>query len=203
VAGRDAQGATFDAILAGDAFDSAELLVLTLADGVTVIHLSDVPVTVGAQPYVPDVREPGEPKFSQGGNTDGMRIGLDNTDGAYSATDAAGDSLLEGATYRYLRAVSYPGANDWHADEIDDGRLRDVEIDQGLAHFSLISDMSDPSRVVSGEVVTLEELTVVSEVVTTGGGDRVGGGGGSNGWRRDNYFDYLRDRQLGRENRAY
>lgn len=191
---RTAQGATFDSIYALDGFESRDLLEITLPDNVTTLYLASGEITTGGHAYEPDISERGEPRFSAGGNPDGAQVALQNADGSYSITDSEGVSPLEGARYVYKRAVAHRGQTDWQVDTIDEGAVRGVAPNGKTAVVTLVSDMSDPSKVVSGEVVTLEELTPIASEVTT-----TGGGGTGNGWREDGLLEWWRRRILDRD----
>lgn len=204
--GRTAQGATFDAILAGDGFDSRWLLEITLAD-TSVLYLSDAPITWNGHVYQVEIEEPPEIVFSQGLLSDGARwpMALQNADGAYSTTDTSGVSPLEGAEFVLRYAVAYPGESSWQVDFICDGKLREVLPDQAQAKFTLIHRMYDKQHLMSSESVTLEELSPIAGSV----GDLIGGiignvGGGSrgrliNGWRLDPYLMIEDDERFTRD----
>jgi hypothetical protein len=190
---RTAQSSAFNNILAADGFESRFLLIVTLQTGATV-YLSDAPCTIGTQAYEPDIRDPGELRFSQGGNIDGIRISLENVSGIYGATDETGASPLEGATAIAKYAVSEPGANNWQVDTLSEGRIRSVqEVTQELAPFTLVSDINDPMNLVSGAEVTLTPLTPTATTST------VNPTGNGTGWPPGGHVDWLRDRRFDRD----
>ncbi|HLL74800.1 MAG TPA: hypothetical protein VK421_06005 [Pyrinomonadaceae bacterium] len=182
---RDGQSPEYDATLAAGGFDSAHLFRITLHGGATV-YVSDVAVTVAGQSYGPEVRELPEVIFSDDEQGDGARfpMTLQNADGLFGATDENGVSPLDGASVLYSRAVSGPGGGAWHTDEIGYFVVRHLTVNEGEARFTLIADHADPSKVMSGESVFLEELAPVaaevSGAVVVPGGGVVGGdtGGG-------------------------
>jgi hypothetical protein len=207
--GRTAQGAEFDAILAADGFESRWCLDLTLSDGSTA-YLCDAGAGVGTAPlvinghtYLVEIEEPPEIAFSQGMMADGARwpMVIQNADGAYSVTDATGVSPLEGADFTLWYAVSRVGANTWFPDFICDGRVRNVEAKSDVAQFGLVHRMYDTQNVMSGESVTLEELSPVAGMV----GEMIIGGlsnetnGLINGWRRDPYLRFEDEERLARD----
>jgi hypothetical protein len=189
---RDGQSPTFDSTLAADGFDSAILLDITLSDGVTMLHLSDVAVTYGGQTYLPDVRDPGNYAASLGGNTDNIKVTLENADGIYGFTNTDGTSPLTGATAVVKWLVSPPGQNSWQVDTVTEVVIQVEQIDQELARLNFVSDHSDPSKVVSGETVILEELTPEAAEVTTTG-SLLGDG---TGWTDDRNFNWRHDIRL-------
>lgn len=191
---RDGQGAQFDAVLAGSGFDRAVLLDVVLADG-TPVHLASRSVTIGPQVYEPDLREEADFDASQGGNPDGLKFSLQNTEGTYGYTDESGASPLDGATAIVKWAVSAQGANNWQVDQVCEGRIEVGEVTRPRAQLTIVADTSDELNYVSGEIVTLDELTPQA-AETAGSGGISTDGGGSTGWRADTYFDWQKDSRL-------
>jgi len=147
--------------------DTRDLYDFTLLDG-SMFYISTGRITIGAIVYQADIREPGEWRYSQGGNTDGIRLGVENASGTYGFSDADALSPLDGVGVVFKRAVSRPGANAWQVDIIGYGKVRGLEIDGEIVRLSIVADTNDPANLMSGEQVTLEELTPVAAEV--GGG---------------------------------